>query len=283
VFLPAFRASEVAASLNEIELAILVFSTLCIAASGYIINDILDYEIDKINKPDSMIVGKHISIQQAHFFYWASVLVGFIISIYLAIKTNNLPLLSLYPIAVFLLYLYSKYLKKSLLAGNIIVALFCAFVAGIVWVAEQNSIIDLANKEASKANYLIFILTIYLLFAFLSTMFREIIKDIEDMEGDQLGNCKTLPILYGIQTAKIVASGFGVALLLLLFYLSQQLWSAANYMALVFVLLAIILPLFYALFKLVKAQQTQDFHHLSQVAKIIMLSGLILLFLIVNT
>ncbi|MEL6720287.1 MAG: geranylgeranylglycerol-phosphate geranylgeranyltransferase [Bacteroidota bacterium] len=280
VFLPAFQAAEITPALNLLNLFLLIFSTVCIAAGGYIINDILDLEIDQINKPEKTIVGKVISIKQANWLYWGSILLGFFISLYLAIETHNLPLLSLYPIAVFLLFLYSKYFKKSILVGNIIVSIFCAFVAGIIWVAERNSFMILKTTNSEEADYLQFVLLIYLGFAFLATMFREIVKDLEDQEGDRIGNCRTLPIVAGIASAKIIALFFGIALFVMLVYLCVVLLELANYWALGFVVLVVLLPLLYSFFLLWKSKLSREFHQISQLAKVMMLMGLILLFLI---
>ncbi|MEN0050330.1 MAG: geranylgeranylglycerol-phosphate geranylgeranyltransferase [Bacteroidota bacterium] len=280
VFLPSFNAANITPDLDFLHLGLLIFSTICIAAGGYIINDILDLEIDQINKPEKTIIGNQISIKSANQLYWGSILLGFFISLYLAIKTNNLPLLSLYPTAVFLLFLYSKHFKKSILVGNIIVSIFCAFVAGIIWVAERHSFSIFQAKNAEAADYLQFVLLIYLGFAFLSTMFREIVKDLEDQEGDAVGNCKTLPIVVGTQAAKITAFFFGLSLLAMLIYLCQVLWQMANYWALGFVVLAVCLPILYSFYLLWKAKLPSDFHRISQLAKGMILMGLILLLLI---
>ncbi|MEM8528815.1 MAG: geranylgeranylglycerol-phosphate geranylgeranyltransferase [Bacteroidota bacterium] len=280
VFFPNFRAIGVSPDLNVFHLGLLIFSTICIAAGGYIINDILDLEIDQINKPEKTIIGNQISIKRASQLYGLSILIGFIISLYLAIKTNNLPLLSLYPIAVFLLYLYSKYFKKSVLVGNIIVSLFCAFVAGIIWVAERNTFLILQQKNEEAADHLQFVLWIYLGFAFLATMFREIVKDLEDQEGDRIGNCRTLPIVAGTSTAKIIAFLFGIALFVMLAYLFQTLITLDRKLALLFLMLTLFSPLLYSFHLLRKAKLPNDFHRISQLAKIMMLMGLILLFLI---
>lgn len=280
VFLPNFSVERITPDLDFLNLGLLIFSTICIAAGGYIINDILDLEIDQINKPEKTIIGNNVSIKAANQLYWGSIFLGFLISLYLAIKTNNLPLLSLYPTAVFLLFLYSKYFKKSVLVGNIIVSLFCAFVAGIIWVAERNSFIEFQAKNSEEANYLQFVLLIYLGFAFLATMFREIVKDLEDQEGDKVGNCKTLPIVAGVKLTKSVAFFFGILLFSMLIYLCQVLLQMANCWAVGFVVLAVFLPLFYSFYLLWKAKGSSDFHRISQFAKGIMLMGLILLFLI---
>jgi len=137
ILIPAFQKANLPPLLDHFHFFILVLSTLIIAAGGYIINDIEDQEIDLLNKPEKVIVGKYISFQNAKILYWGITILGLLISIYLAIYVDNLPLVLIYPFAVFLLYIYSKSLKKSVLWGNIIVSIFCGFVAGIILFAER--------------------------------------------------------------------------------------------------------------------------------------------------
>ncbi|MEM9849179.1 MAG: geranylgeranylglycerol-phosphate geranylgeranyltransferase [Bacteroidota bacterium] len=280
VFFDRYQQFSIHPSLDTWQLCLLVLSTLCIAAGGYIINDVLDYEIDLINKPDRLIIGRIIPIRTAKQLYYWSIALGFAISFYLALVTDNLPLLVLYPIAVALLYFYSRYFKKSFLTGNLIVAFFCAFVAGIVWVAERDGFTELTIASSETAAYLRTILLFYLLFAFISTLFREIIKDIEDIEGDRIGACTTLPIVLGLRRSKIICAAIALVLILLLFSLIRVLWVNTYYLAILFAILFIFSPIIYALFKLYAAENSKDFGHISQIAKLIMLTGLIMLFLI---
>jgi len=200
VLRPAIQDSSNSPLLDHFHFALLVFSTVIIAAGGYIINDIYDYKIDLINKPDQLIINKKISSKNAWIIYWSISIFGFLISLYLAFYVKNLPLVLIYPIAILLLFLYSKSLKKSVLVGNLIVALFCAFVPGIVLFAERETLMPSSEyKEYCLTSELISNPAIqsfffYILFAFISTLYREVIKDIEDVEGDKKNGCKTLPV-----------------------------------------------------------------------------------------
>ncbi len=280
VLVPSFQAANKVPALDLFHFSLLVFSTVLIAAGGYVINDIIDYEIDAINKPERLIINRKISMRAAHIYYWLLVALGFFISLYLAIYIDNLPLLSLYPMAVGLLFCYSKYFKQRVLIGNVVVSIFCAFVAGIVWFAERNTYATLWETTPEIASYLQFILGFYLLFAFLSTMFREIVKDMEDIEGDRLYQCRTLPIVYGFRSSKIIAAGFGLLLLFFLFFTAWRIFDYELYWGLAFLVVAIAIPLISALFLLNKASTAPDFKQLSTLTKVIMLSGLLLLFLI---
>jgi 4-hydroxybenzoate polyprenyltransferase len=265
--------------LNWLEMTGLVITTICIAASGYIINDILDRDIDRINKPHKMIVERIFSVTMAWRMYISTIVLGGLLSIYLAIRTNNLPLLSLYPIAVALLYLYSKYFKKGFLIGNWIVGLFCAFVAGIVWVGESSSLTAIFDTvhQMSHSHYLRDLLLFYLLFAFFATTYREIIKDLEDIDGDRIGGCRTLPIVWGVQRGKVVAlANGGILFSITLFFWVYLYEATAGWLPLI-PLTGVLLFIAVTLFFSYHAQQATDFHRISQMIKVLMLFGLLLL------
>ena len=281
ILIPAFRKAELTPLLDHFHFFILVLSTLIIAAGGYIINDIEDLEIDKMNKPERVIVGKFISVKNAHRLYWGITSIGLLISVYLALYVNNLPLVLIYPTAIYLLYIYSKSLKKSVLWGNLIVSIFCSFVAGIVLFAERANFFKLFDIDSEIGNQVALIFLAYMLFAFFSTMFREIVKDIEDVDGDLKNNCTTLPIAHGIGIAKNVAYFFAIVLLgLLNFWVYLRCLVGAE-KDLIFFIGGIILPLLFAIYQLKMATSKIQMHQVSSLAKYIMLSGILyLLFLI---
>ena len=277
IIIPVLEANQITPLLDPFHFFILVMSTVIIAAGGYIINDLEDYEIDVLNKPKKVIINQHIPADLAKKMYWGLSVVGFLISLYLAFYVKNLPLVLIYPIAVLLLFVYSKSLKKSILSGNIIVSIFCAFVAGIVIFAEQANISFLIKNNNVLAKELLQVFIFYLVFAFLSTMFREIIKDIEDVDGDKKNNAKTLPIVFGIPLAKRVAQVFGIALLSVLVYWFFSKIENGISAGLIYIIIGIIFPLLFSIFKLKNANTKKQFHSLSQIAKYIMLSGILYL------
>ncbi|MEL6987010.1 MAG: UbiA family prenyltransferase, partial [Bacteroidota bacterium] len=129
ILLPCFKSEQILPHLNEWQFLSLVISTLLVAAGGYIINDYYDIEIDKINKPKQVIIGKKITKRMAIFIYSFITVIGLILSITLAIQLDKLILLPIYPTAVLLLFLYARNFKKLALIGNLIVA---AFTAGVL-------------------------------------------------------------------------------------------------------------------------------------------------------
>ncbi len=279
VIAPSFKAGGIERALDELHFFLLVLATISITISGYIINDILDYDLDLINKPEKIIVNKFISVKNAFRIYHFINLTGFVISFYLAFHIQNIPLVLIYPAAIFLLFIYSRYLKKKAIWGNLVVAIFCAFVAGIVLFTERNGFFQLSGTAFQTVN---FIFIAYFVFAFLSTFYREIIKDIEDFKGDQSKGFETIPIKFGVPFAKTAALFFGIGLLLLIvwwMFLQISFFNSIKLLIAVFVL--VFEPVFISLILLKKANTKQDFSKSSTLAKYIMLSGLLyLLFLI---
>ena len=262
--------------LPHIPFFLLVLSTVLIAAGGYIINDIEDVEIDRLNKLiEKQIVGRVYPLSISWLFYGITTLVGFIISLYLAFYINNFLQLVIYPLAVGLLWAYSRWLKRLPLIGNLVVAFFCAFVAWVVLYAETLNKEGMTKLGFGSTVSIILVFIGYAILAFISTLFREIIKDIEDAEGDKAQNCKTLPILLGTKMSKGIALCVGLLFLLLVFYFSLMLKDSL--LKVVILNITISLPIIYALFLLIKAKEKQEFSFLSKLAKVIMLSGLIFL------
>ena len=257
-----------------------ILVTICISAGGFIINDILDYPIDQINKPDKLIIKRKIGFRAAYWLYFVISLLGFALALYLGFYVQNIALANIYPLAVAGLYLYSKYLKRSTLWGNLLVAAYCAVVAWIVWFSQKGALEELADKAPELFSQLQLVVMGYVFFAFMSTLFREIVKDIEDMDGDRQINAQTLAIRWGINRAKAIA-GISVLLLLLgLLYMMLYFQSIIGLYGLIFASLGICMPILLALFLLMRAKSKAQFHQISQMAKWIMLAGLLLLLFI---
>ncbi len=257
--------------LSNTNLILLIFTTILIAATGYIINDIVDYEIDVINKPEKLFINRIISEPNAWHLYWGLVGIGMLISIYIAFQTNTFRLIWIYPLAILLLYLYSTKFKKEAFIGNLIVSLFCAFVPGIILIAEYEIWQSIAHTH-------FYHLTIaYLIFAFFSTIFREIVKDLEDQEGDSRQNCRTLPIILGENIARWIGVSFGLILLIaLLFWLLKvEIFTTIGQQ--IFYYLGLLSLMIYLIIRLIFAKSKQDYHHISTFTKLLMLNGLIYL------
>lgn len=250
-----------------------VLDTVLIAAAGYVINDVFDGAADRHNKPDRIFIdGIGLSHRAALCYYLALVLVGFLIATFIAIEIDELPLLCIYPIATLLLFLYSAAFKKLPLIGNLIVAIFCVFVPGIVLFAEWDKVVTLSN---SKYQILISVFIAYMSFAFLSTMVREIVKDIEDLSGDEMAAYRTLPVVAGANFSRWTA--FFFCLLLLASY-SLWIWPlphAARAGAAWMVSILLLIPSLYVSVRVLLARTKSDYTHISKSLKIVMILSLI--------
>lgn len=281
ILLPELKKVNLTPLLPNFEFFLLVFSTILIAAGGYIINDIEDVEIDKLNKPEKkQIVGRIYPLSISWKMYVFSIILGFIISIYLALFIYNFVQILIYPTAIGMLYAYSKWWKRQPLIGNFVVSFFCAFVAWIVFYAEKINFIseklhNVITSGTQQEGYDFLKLTFvgYAVFAFISTLFREIIKDIEDVQGDKAGNCRTLPVIIGMDKSKKWAFVVGFIFLSLVIIFSFIL--RGDWVKILILNLTISIPIIYALFLLVKSHRKEDFSFLSKLAKFIMLSGLV--------
>lgn len=243
--------------LLEVRFLLLVFSTLCVAAAGYVINDYYDVKIDAINKPKRVVVGKTVNRRQAmlaHLFLsGVGVLVGFALD--WPIGLINLG-------AALLLWGYSAQLKKTFLAGNITIALLSAAMVLVVAVFER------FDNKAVWA---------YALFSLLISLVREIIKDMQDVKGDASFDCRTLPVVVGIPGAKwflyFFILIFAVTLLAGVVYRIDEVFFTA------YILLLILLPTGVLTYRIYQADRKKEFAALSRLVKLIMLAGMVSMFL----
>lgn len=280
LLLPAFRQAGIKPALDGPHLSLLVLATVLATAGGYIINDIVDFRIDLANRPERVIVNRKIRRETAFWLYFCINLLGFVVSLYLAFYVEQVYLANIFPLAVVLLFVYSTHLKRKPFAGNFLVALFCAGVAGLVWFAERAGFAALAQRLPGQAGEVGGLITWYMAFAFLSTMFREVIKDMEDLQGDVGANCQTIPARWGLPAARAIAAAFGLGLLAFLLYMPWRQPQWFTPLSLLYLLFAIVIPLAASLALLFRARDKKQFYNLSQLAKLIMLSGLAMLLLL---
>ncbi|MDX5422702.1 MAG: geranylgeranylglycerol-phosphate geranylgeranyltransferase [Hymenobacteraceae bacterium] len=237
---------------------ILTFSTVCIAAAGYIINDYYDIKIDAINKPERLLVGKTIRRRRAMFAHlilsFIGVALGFLLSI--AVGLINLG-------AVLLLWGYSARFKKMLLVGNVVIAMLSASMLLIVAVYA-----DKLNKITLG----------YAIFALLISLIREIIKDMEDVKGDASFDCRTLPIVAGLRKTKLVL--YPLIAAFQAFLITVILHPATTPLFDAYMVLLVLIPSIWLIIKLVRADRKRDFTFLSNLNKFIMLTGILSMLLI---
>ena len=258
-------------SLTSIDFIILSLSILFITAGGYIINDLYDIEADTINKPLKVYISKSISKKNAWFIYLLSSTLGVSLGIYLSVIKNS-DFLSFYFIGTtLLLFLYSVLLKKQVFIGNLCISLLVALPIYLLYKFDSNS-----KTISNILQYFFLSIAVfyYMFFAFLTTMIREIIKDIEDINGDYLVKLKTLPILIGKTRARNISIFLSVVLLLFLFLVSSNYFISKKYfLGTIMLMISIIVVHF--IFKSWNASTKKQFHYLSNLMKLIMFTGIL--------
>ncbi len=272
-----FRKYSLSGTFSSFEFVLFAIATILITASGYIINDIYDIETDRINKPDKRIIQVHLSVSNAWKIYISIILTGAFISLYLAVQRYDLFYWFIYPVAIFLLYGYSRWFKGIPYLGNIIVSLFCAAVPGIFFLSEASILKELKIKDLSSFLSLHGLLLSYVIFAFLTNLYREIVKDLQDEAGDKLANINTAAVYFGKKTTKFVALFIAMIISIVIIYtFSQAIFSNIPYLFAVQCLL-IQMPLSVSIIKLIQAKNDKAFRNVGLWIKLMMINGLILI------
>lgn len=257
--------------LSDIDFIILTTSILLITMGGYLINDIYDIESDKINKPGKVYISTIISIKSGLFLYFLTSITGLILGFYLSINKNLNHLSGFFIVTVILLFIYTKILKKLPLIGNIIVALLVSLPIFLVYEFDHSMI---SIKDIFDNLFLSIIIFFYLSFAFLTTLIREIIKDLQDIKGDNKFKLKTLPIMIGNKRTInfVVFLSFLLQLLLLLVLIDS--FKNDYYLVLIFSI-TLSLLVAYLIYKLRVPFKNNPYQLLSSLMKIIMLVGVL--------
>ena len=253
----------------------MLIASILIAGGGYIINDYFDLNIDKINKPDKLIVDKEISRRWAMMLHFIMSIVGIVITGYVSMKLNNFLLLLLNASSVILLWVYSTTFKKKLLTGNVIISILTAWVIFMLFFAEINWTSGSMLPSSNPALIPIYKLAIiYGGFAFIVSLIREVIKDIEDETGDRKYGCKTMPIVWGVNASKIFVAVWMVALFGAL--VAIMVYSIFNKWYLIGLYITGLLVFIIQIFiKLKRANRIEDYTSLTRMVKIFMLAGIL--------
>jgi len=249
----------------------LVIATVCIAAGGNVINDIHDIAIDTVNKPKKVIVGQKVSETTANYLYIALTFIGVCAGFYVANTIGRPGFAIVFIVIASLLYVYATQLKERLLIGNVLISLLVAS-ALLVFILFDilPGINELERHLHIKATYTILL---FAGFAFYINLIREIVKDIQDINGDQKGGKNTLAVAIGRTRARNVAFAMGlIGLLSILGFTYFYLYTNQK-VAFYFVFL-VGGPLLVFCIKAFNAEKEKDFKTLSILLKIIMLTGI---------
>jgi len=254
---------------------VLLLLTLIVAAGGYVINDIMDVEADRINKPDKLLIEKHISEQKAFTFYKILVGLSVVLSIVLIVDTGQMKISGLPLLVTVILYLYAQLFKRMAFVGNFIIAVCAAlpFLLIALYDLRINEfdvgmIISITRSIGMAALF-------YGGFAFLTTLIREIIKDMEDVEGDLAIDAQTLPIAIGITWTKVIVVLLqvlttGLLLVVALYFLAVR--APQPFYGL---MVLMVLPLLVQLIVVLLAKDAARFRLAGNIGKVHMLLGVL--------
>lgn len=255
-------------ALTSTDLMILILSTTFIAAGGYVINDYFDLKIDKINRPESVVIEKTIHRKAAilwHLFFSAAGIAG---GIFLAFRAGHLSLSAIQLFSIIVLLIYPVILKKIFIAGNITIAVLSGLlpILPYIYVNVMNPSVSILTAHA---------LLSLSAFAFFTTLIRELIKDIEDMTGDAAGNRKTIPVVWGLLASKIIAFFLMVLLIIFLIPFVVYYYIQHQTQALMYNILLLIFPSIISIVLILIFNEPKKFGIVSVILKLIMLSGIV--------
>jgi len=266
--------------------ALLMAATVLLAAGGYVINDYFDIKIDRINRPDRVLVTTVISKQQAIRCHQAFSIVGTALGLLVAWWSRSWSLALVMLLVPGLLWFYSSSYKRQFIIGNIMIAFLAALPPLIIAMATTGRLRHLYGSIMAYSNVehdLYIWLGGFALFAFLTTMMREMMKDLEDQQGDRELECHTLPVRIGDWGTKWVITVIGIVTMALLIWIGFWLvpyphtWDTLTTRYIVF---GILVPLIGSLWLLWAAKIPSDYHVAQGVMKFTMLMGILYSFVI---
>lgn len=269
IYYPLYKGTVPAGDLTRFIL--LVFASLFIAAAGYVINDYFDINIDEVNKPKRMVVDKVIHRRWAIAWHFMLSGAGILLTILALPFLQKWYLILANIICVVLLWLYSTNFKKSLLTGNIVISLLTAWTILIIFFSK----VDLQDAFTSAHSRFFRLAILYAGFAFIISLIREAIKDMEDMPGDAKYGCRTMPIVWGVNATKVYVAVWLVVLIAVLAILQVYVLQFKWWLTVAYSVPAVIFPLFILLFRLKGSHTAEQYHKLSTLAKLVMFTGIL--------
>lgn len=253
---------------------LLSLASILIAAAGYIINDYFDINIDEVNKPERMVVDKVINRRWAIAWHLILSATGVLLTALALPVLNKWYLIAANIGCVLLLWVYSTTFKAKLLIGNLIISILTAWTILLIFFSKLSVTDAFSTQHPSQAKFFRFAF-LYAGFAFILSLIREAVKDIEDREGDERYGCRTMPIVWGINASKVYIAVWLIILTAILIVVQVYVLQFRWWGAVVYCIPFIIFPLLFIFSKLSKAATVQDYHQLSTYVKGVMLTGIL--------
>jgi 4-hydroxybenzoate polyprenyltransferase len=256
-------------------------AVVLIAAGGYVINDYFDIKIDRINRPDEVIVSRTVSKPAAMRLSLVLGGIGVACGLSAAVLLRSWTIGSVFVLVPGLLWFYSSSYKRLFMIGNLIIALLAGLTPMIVAMANVAQL-RLLYPTILPYTDLVHDLYVWIggfaLFAFLLTWIREIVKDMQDQMGDRELECHSMPVVWGELWTKI----FVTALVVITIAVIGHLWYRVlpfpvgwNSLSTRYILFGIVIPLLGALGLLWSAKIPSDYKTCQQLIKFTMLLGML--------
>lgn len=246
-------------------LALISFSTICIALAGYLFNDIADLKVDLANNKQGLI---NSSNKKNYLFLAIVLLFGGNIMGFIACKLSLLSFFILYVIASINVVLYAWFLSRYKLLGNVLISVLISLVVLLCFYIEINHYTFTQKYYFNKELFVWF----YAIFAFIINWLREVVKDLEDLNGDKLANRISIPSTVGVKSTKILLLLISLSLTFAFILLSI---NTKMLSFLQFNLIALVISFLGFMFLLLKANSINNYKEASFLLKCIMLLGVI--------
>ncbi|MBO7496736.1 MAG: geranylgeranylglycerol-phosphate geranylgeranyltransferase [Salinivirgaceae bacterium] len=255
----------------------LVMINVLLGAGGYVINDYFDRRIDSVNRPDSVIVDKTIPRRHAMVYHIALVASAIVLAGIFAWHMKMFSIVLLYIMIAGIFWLYSTTYKRQFLVGNLVVACGTATIPLQVGLFEYLTLTreygyEMLLKDLSFMP-IMYWMAGFAFFAFITNLIREIVKDMEDLEGDSTCGCNTLPLYYGMRVSKIVVVVL-IAATIAAMLAVYNIWLHES-LTLIYICVFIIVPLVVAAVMTITASEVKHYHRISSLMKIVMLAGVL--------
>ncbi len=266
------KSAHVLPNFDWVGILLLSFDFTLVMGAGYVINDIYDQKIDKINKGSKQILGQYISSSHAKLIYVLLNTIAILISLYIGFQYAVLRYCYWLPFGIISLYIYSAYLKKAPFVGNLLIAVLCG---AVLWLPYLLEIPVLISVNPVLKNQVFYQFLGCGLVASLLSLAREITKDQADLRGDQAQGARTLPIVLGAPTTNRIILICNVLVVLVLGIIIAKQWIKNLSLSMIFI--SVVVPLIYISYVLIRKNEPQQYHQISDWYKVIMILGMILL------
>ena len=270
------KVPDLQPQLSDFQFLCLVLATILLTAAGYVINDYFDTKTDLLNRPDRVIVGKTISRRIAMTIHIILNVLGIGFGFYVSFSIGMPYLGFVFALVTGLLWFYSTTYKRQFLIGNILVAFLTSLVPFMVAVFEIPPLLQNYNEILSSYQtsllHIVYWIGGFSFFAFMTTLIRELIKDMEDFEGDRVIGRKSMPVVLGLRGTTFIIIALIVITIIALLWV--YLIYLTDNLTLSYIVIGLILPLFFLVFLLIKASSQKGYHFASIFSKFIMLAGM---------